>query len=134
VSTNGGPITFDLGANANNGFSPNSPMLSVRGDGVQFGSSLPIHQITNCSHQGLNLPGPGKQYAWVAGDCDNGLPTGACYGVLNRGSECATGAINWTVYTPGQNGLVHGGMAWYHDNDCGSNTYYDIDALYFCQN
>lgn len=74
-------------------------------------------------------------YSWLAGDCDNGVPTTGCVGQISKAVACGSDE-DWAALGPNEvaNGATagaNGGMRWFIPSAC--NGVY-IRAIYDCAN
>lgn len=96
-----------------------------------------ISRITVCTFSGVansNSTNVFYHY-WTGADCDNGLPSGKCVGVIS--AACHSGVDqDWKVLLPGEVGpdgyfAVNGGISWWCTGGATDGQKY-IRVVYYC--
>jgi hypothetical protein len=145
VSASRGSFGGDTGVGSRSGGA--GPSLSVTGALDLNGRRLT--RLVSCRWSGnVTLPSGPQWHAWAQGDCEDGLPTGACVGQRSMASACGPDS-DWRVLSPGD-GLeslevgasagaeaatsvrfVNGGMSWENGAVCSPNRA-ALGAVYWC--
>lgn len=128
--TNSGAVSehMRITKDGNVGIGTASPSAKLEVSGsIRFGGRT-FDQITYCANAAAPSVDNGNSYTFSAGNCDNGVPSGTCIGMIAKAAACGDDQ-DWIVCAPGLCGP--GGMTWWivTGTDCGNA---DIAAVFFC--